>query len=289
MAPNILLVGNCQVRPIESLLKHLNNVEETHKIIVHLAKDSERETHNDLFKSADIIISQQIQDRYPCQAVRSSILKANHPDKIIFIPNLFYKGYTPDLRYLRLQGQGTLDGPLGDYHSSILLKCWKEGRTIEDTVQTYRSSKTWKERYHSAANDSLVEYKRRESTLDIKMANFIENNIANRQLFFTFNHPSKLLITELVKNIAKQLALKPTGQTSTDCAEPLDRFQVPIHPYTQKQLELTFEGPKRFLGVGISKDSGNERKTYRLKRLVTSFFRHYERNRQTMLERGVWS
>ena len=157
MAANILLVGNCQVRPIESLLKHLNSVEETHKIIVHLAKDSERETHNDLFKSADIIISQQIQDSYPCQAVRSSILKANHPDKIIFIPNLFYKGYTPDLRYLRLQGQGTLDGPLGDYHSSILLKCWKEGRTIEDTVQTYRSSKTWKERYHSPANDSPVE------------------------------------------------------------------------------------------------------------------------------------
>ena len=61
MAPNILLVGNCQVRPIESLLKHLNNVEETHKIIVHLAKDSERETHNGQFtfvitQEADFVI-----------------------------------------------------------------------------------------------------------------------------------------------------------------------------------------------------------------------------------------
>ena len=72
------------------------------------------------------------------------------------------------------------------------------------------------------------------------MANFIENNLSKSQLFFTFNHPSKLLITELVKNIAKQLELKPTGQTSADCAEPLDRFQVPFHPYTQKQLELSF-------------------------------------------------
>ena len=41
MAPKILLVGNCQVRPIACLLERLNIIEEAQTIIVHLAKDSE--------------------------------------------------------------------------------------------------------------------------------------------------------------------------------------------------------------------------------------------------------
>ena len=91
MAPKILLVGNCQVRPIEFLLRHLNNAEETNTIIVHLAKDSEREEYEHLLNSADIIVSQKIQDNYPCQTVRSWKIREEHRTKIIFIPSLFSK------------------------------------------------------------------------------------------------------------------------------------------------------------------------------------------------------
>ena len=287
MAPKILLVGNCQVRPIEFLLRHLNNAEETNTIIVHLANDSEREEYEHLLNSADIIVSQKIQDNYPCQTVRSSKIKEEHPTKTIFIPNLFYKGYTPDLRYYRLKGKGTLDGPLGDYHSSIILNCWKDGKTIEDTIQAYRSNRTWKKYYQNVAHESLVEYKHRENLLDIKLASFIEENLQKQQLFFTFNHPSKLLLTELVNKIATHLELRQTGNDVEVLAEPLDRFQIPIHPFTQKQLGLKFEGPTKFLGAGIRKKDPNERKTYSLKRLISRFFQHYSSKRDVIIELGV--
>lgn len=285
MVPKILFVGNCQVRPIESLLKHLSEVKKTQNIIVHLANNSERVQHEKLLNSADVIISQQIHDNYRCETVRSSIIKERHQKKIIFIPNLFYKGYTPDLCYLRLRGEGTLNGPLGDYHSSIILNSWKDGISIEDTIQIYRSSKTWKNHYWDVANDSLAEYKQRESSLDIKLTKFIENNLSKKQLFFTFNHPSKLLIIKLVEKIATYLELKRTGNSITQFAEPLNLVQVPIHRFTQKQLELKFDGPTKFHGVS---KCTNEKQTYRLKKLVTLFFQKYENNKNAILERGIW-
>ena len=288
MAPKILLVGNCQVRPIACLLERLNIIEEAQTIIVHLAKNSEYKEHENLLDRADVIVSQKIQDNYPCQTVRSSTIQEKYSHKTIFIPNLFYKGYTPDLRYLRLKQQGTLNGPLGDYHSSIILNCWKDGKSIEDTIRMYRSAKIWNERYRDAAQNSLSEYRRREEQLDIKLTKFIEKNLANQQLFFTFNHPSKALISKLVEKIASQLTLKSTGNSLAQLTEPLDRFQVPIHPFIQRQLELKFDGPTKFIGVGIKKNNSTERKSYRLKRLVILFFEHYNQNRQKIMEQGVW-
>ena len=174
---------------------------------------------------------------------------------------------------------------MGDYHSSIILNSWKDGISIEDTIQIYRSSKTWKKHYWDVANDSLAEYKRRESSLDIKLTKFIENNLSKKQLFFTFNHPSKLLIIKLVEKIATCLELKRTGNSITQFAEPLNLVQVPIHPFTQKQLELKFDGPTKFHGVS---KCTNEKQTYRLKKLVTLFFQKYENNKNAILERGIW-
>ena len=98
------------------------------------------------------------------------------------------------MRYIRLKGKPTLAGPLGDYHSSIIIHSWKEGLSQEQAQANYQSETIWEELYLDAASQSLQELRSREQILDIKISDYIEKEQSNQQLFFTFNHPSKHLL-----------------------------------------------------------------------------------------------
>ena len=285
-----VIVSNCQGRPLGSILTTLYEIECQDIIIVHLAKDSDAERFDACLNSADVVISQHIQDQYPCSFVRTSSLQQRLGDRLITIPNIFYRGYTPDLRYLRLRARGTLNGPLGDYHSSILLNAWKEGEDQDIALERYNNVDLWREQYSTIAEQSLAELQRRELELDIQISDCIATMQSQQQLFYSFNHPSKAMIKILADRIAEHLDLtpKPEGNASVEAMrEPLDRIQIPLHPFTRQHLGLNFPGPDRFQGEAM-KPGKRQPVHFQLPKLTKRFFKHYNNRRDEILEYGVW-
>ena len=280
----IAIVANCQARPLTTLLETCFKVRCLEPIIVHLANDENAEDYWNSLESADAVISQFISDTYPCAAIRTIQLKQRYGNRLLLIPNLFYKGYTPDLRYIRLKGKPTLAGPLGDYHSSIIIHSWKEGLSQEQAQANYQSETIWEELYLDAASQSLQELRSREQILDIKISDYIEKEQSNQQLFFTFNHPSKHLLEQLAYRIGKHLNLEPRSDYSTaSINEPLGRLQAPLHPFTKRQLALQFEGPQLFAGLNTEKTELDPFRTFKLQDIIHHFYQTYNERRNDIL------
>ena len=98
--PKVVIIGNCQSKPLGAILSRLFDIEVTAEILVHRTSDSEKPRYIPLIEAADHIISQQVNDGYPCQFVRTSEIRKSAQNRLLTIPNLYYEGYTPDLRYL---------------------------------------------------------------------------------------------------------------------------------------------------------------------------------------------
>ena len=286
MNPKIVLVANCQARPISTILRNHYNANVEEPIIVHLAKDDDAKECLSILNSADYIVSQSISKTYPCSFVRTESIKEKFGDKVILIPNLYYRGYNPDLRGIRLKGKGVLGGPLGDYHSQIIVDAWLRNDSPSEALQYYNSTPYWEEHYGNVASESLEELKRREKHIDIKITNFIKRRQAHRHLFYTYNHPSKLLLKTLVKRIARRLELEPNDTSDNNNREPLGRFRVPIHPFTQHQLGLTFKGPDQYQGNHPDKAT-NHFEYYSPEQMIEAFFKLYNQRAEDIRQHAL--
>lgn len=286
MTPKVVLVANCQARPIATLLNQNYEVEITDKIIVHLAKDNDFERYEQKLESADYIISQFINKTYPCEFVRTQNMQEKFQNKLILIPNLYYRGYTPDLRYIRIKGKPTLDGPLGDYHSQTIFNAWAKGDDPIATLKTYNSTDHWEQNYCDIASESLQDLQKREENLDICISDYINRMKSSEQLFFTFNHPSRPLLDELIRRIAKKMELNVTSSIPNQQYEPLGRFQAPIHPFVKASLQLKFEGPTVFQGNNRDKTIKKPAQFSTIE-IIENFFDHYNARKGDILELGV--
>ena len=137
----VAIAGNCQVAPLALILSRLFDIRISTTIPVHLTSDLEESKYIDKLQSADCVICHQVNDLYPCKFVRTSSLRKLVDDRLLTIPNLFYRGFTPDLRYLRFHDDQLVPGPLGDYHSAIIFDAWKDGHPNDIIQNIYEDEK----------------------------------------------------------------------------------------------------------------------------------------------------
>lgn len=282
MKIRVSVIGNCQARPIAHLLEGMfSNIQVNVIAIVHLLKNEQVNDYMPFFREADFIITQNISDTYPCDFVRTNSLSSEFKDKLIKIHNLFYRGYTPELIYLRLKGGGTLTGPLGDYHHQIIFDDWKSGLSQVQTIANVMSFEKWEMLFANIHQKSINELKERENFLDIKMFDDIEKTLQDERLFFTFNHPCLKLILMLVNKLSVHLELHQDKSFQySQIKEPLDKFIVPLSGYVTESLSLKFDQTNILYKGVCANESGvfSMAKSYTLKELVDSFFKYYDAN-----------
>ena len=56
--PKVVIIGNCQSKPLGAILSRLFDIDVTAEILVHRASDSEKPRYLPLIEAADHIISQ---------------------------------------------------------------------------------------------------------------------------------------------------------------------------------------------------------------------------------------
>jgi len=158
---------------------------------------------------ADIILVQLTADQFMHEHLRSSVVAARYPDKTAIWPNLFYSGQQPFLRYLTHPEISRINGPLDVYHDISILHEWRVAR--QTTSKTDIDLDDLKSRISEA---SLRELERRESKCSAGVSDIISDQRKVKRLFFTFNHPTVWLVTQLGKRLGAFLNLGPEIDTA---------------------------------------------------------------------------
>ena len=292
---NIVVLGNCQARPLAELLKaarpKINLLEVG---VVHLLRADQEKSYIETFQKADFIIAQQVADNYPCHFVRTGFLKGLFPDKVIAWMNLYYSGYNPELYYVRTLNRKPLLGPMGEYHIKTIFNAWAQGGTEAECLRQCNDYDFNKNMYQGVAEKSLNELRVRESVTDIKIACFIQERLKVNRLFFTMNHPASLLIQETARQILEHMGYVSNVRNVGPMREPLSTFIPPVNCYARDRHGEDSDNRKSFKGVDISCDESKSETTskrvariYSAAELIHKYFWLYSNNRAILRESGL--
>ena len=228
---NVLVIANCQARPIVNILRvYMGDVGTFDAIIVHLSSQDTLRVDEEKISKANLVITQYISPDYPAAHLATQKLKQSVNSKLVVVPNLYFRGYNPDLCYLNLVRSDSAGKVLsktrlqtlwGDYCSATGYKSWLEGKSVTETVAIYRwdCSETHGT-YRNTAENSIDELRRREASCDVGISDFIKETWISRRLFFTFNHPAEEVLIELVRR-------------TLDEAQIATRNKIPEHFFPQ--------------------------------------------------------
>jgi hypothetical protein len=269
----ILVLGNCQARPLSYLLCNGSGLTSLEPIILHLAKDADISRHAALCAEAEIIVAQATSDNFEPAHLASRRLKEQHGSKVIIWPNIFWAGQTPFLRYVSHKTFGRIDGPLDAYHDLRILQDWYRSRLDLDTPLREISVQDVQTR-------SLQDLKIKETACDVVVSDLIEAYGTSQRLFFTFNHPTAWLLSKMAERISGRIGLSGCVAVKEDW-EPLGRITPPNVVRDLHQQDATF------VGVRTGGALNSEVITYDSEALIRYFFEAYDQ--KTYLLRDLMS
>lgn len=274
----LLVIGNCQARPIGNVVARIcPNISLLDPIILHLAQESETERHLESLAQADIILSQRTDPSFALPHLRSNVVKATSPDNTIIWPNAFYTGQQPFLRYITNPASGRILGPLETYHDIRIFNAWRAQHLAQP--QSSLDEEAEAKRIHRASLDSLMQ---RDQYCDVSISDLIEDYHMKHRLFFTFNHPTLWVLNHLARRICEKLGLDYTP-ASNDQKEPLDRVIPPALPHLNTEsfrgMDFTLS-EKGKITMGASK-------AYSFDALKAASFAAYDHQKDMLLSQNL--
>jgi hypothetical protein len=208
MKNRILIVGNCQSAGYGFFLAAMcpDTEVEVFPLGTVAAEERERRVEEVIARKQDFdaVLSPPLSERFFSMAkdeIRASFL--NIP--VYIHTNVFFSGTTPDLTYVR-GSAGNCVGPIGEYHSKIVLYGFMNGLDVKETRSLFNRS-------FMAELDLFNEYRRSQDRLialdaesDIRITDMIFAAIKSDLLFFSNNHPTSRVFFEYARRMAARLA-----------------------------------------------------------------------------------
>jgi hypothetical protein len=272
----VLVIGNCQARPVASLLGEIDGFEIMPPIILHLAKDDEKQKHLAMIEAADVVLAQATSPSFPLKHLRSQVLREQAPGKILVWPNIFFAGQQPHQCYVSLPGWRCL-GPMETNHDLRVLRAWFQERHNIDFAAWIEHP----EFEEFVARKSLQELQVREEDCDVHISDLIDQKYKTEQLFFLFNHPRLRLLIQLTNRI-----LAKTGSTH-QLLMPDVVAREPLGRYTPPGLDME-AGAGSYLGSEVKLENDGRIVSgapyqYSLEALRTAYFNCYDHQQERLL------
>lgn len=220
----IQVIANCQARPVSAQIGRVApDIRILEPIILHLSKAEQKAEQLAQIAQADVIFAQLTQDGFQPAHLASADLKERFGDKVLIWPNIFYTGQQPYLRYFTHPKLGRLMGPLEALHDIRLYRSWKHSGRVDPNVLDH-SDPAFIASTHAL---SIAELEKKEARCHVTISDFLAANADNQRLFFTFNHPSQLVLAEMARRLLHSVGLDTDPQDDRSLPEPLARYQVP--------------------------------------------------------------
>lgn len=275
--PTIAIMGNCQAQELEAMaLMHSNCEVIRLPPVFMMAEDGEDEILSKI-ADVDIIFSQRVGDDYPIRYARTNYLKGVFPN-VISWPNIYHSGYFPDARYVYLDGLGKLVGPLDDYHLETVRTAYVEGVNVVDCLARYEVD-NFLAMYPDPVNASIAELNAREDDVDLKISDYIQNNVFSKKLFYTINHPVRSVLFEMISRMLNSAGLvieKPDFHPYA-----LSKINLPVYDAVQKLYGLNELSLGSFVGIdrlhiNTPIENAATRVFEDLMDVIESFYRFYD-------------
>jgi len=240
----IYIHGNCQSAAIKKMMLEAdptldvsNYVVSNHDMLDYM------DDYTNAVETADVIILQPISNNYRNES-RLSLRWINEhrkrASKIILIPSIYFNGYHPQI--IPVEGLAVfhfmpyIDVHVLDLHCRglspdlIKEKIDAEGFLNHDLVR-------------SDCFSSLAELVRREtqSSVDVKVSDFIFSRYRHTILFNSCNHPGRELMVYVTSQILSQMGLDVCPQSSG--FDHLCSDVINIYPSTSVALDLDIQSP----------------------------------------------
>jgi hypothetical protein len=215
---NVLFYGNCQLGSIKDFIlfdKNNYNVNITYiECFSTTLSDSEFDS---VIKNNDIIITQPICDNYRNMYYLSSnyiVNKCNPNCKIIFINNLYFDFYYINTSYSKDNTNINCNNLCYEFHD--IKEAFDKKIKIYYVLKNYINNINYKNKDEllSIAKNSILQLKQRydnmlqyskEYTYFIPISDYIKNNYRDKLLFYSPNHPTKILTHHISKKIIDKL------------------------------------------------------------------------------------
>jgi len=221
---NILFYGTCQSKAIKDILNFNSNNFTQHHIQCYSTNISKDDFDN-ILKICDIIITQPIPDNYRDKDYLSTTYMINNCKtncKVLIYQRQYFNFYYYDTIYYKYK-EDVLHRP-NDYHYKEMIEYHKQKKSVEDYLKeiVYNKNLKSKEELEFIANDSIKYLHDRDNDIInkyinpyrgnnyrniqyVSVVNYIKDNYKNKLLFYSMNHPTKILLQFVANEIIKKL------------------------------------------------------------------------------------
>ncbi len=255
---NIVVFGNCQGDQLTHLLRALlrgSGIE-----VLHLSNN--RRTGGMLpdeqilaaIQSCDLLVYQPLSKEHGSLSEENILAVLKAGASAISFPYIYNSGITSLCRAPRRSNHGY--GFI--YGEEIILQLLEEGLDMAAILDRYQKAEInfrLKERFQ----DSFQEMQLREEKTHIKLTDFIQNNYQQQKLFNTHNHPTNILLLEVIRQLLAKTSLPIEEQDlgklifpdlpETNC--PISPYDVQVHGYQFPHHQNWFEKGSELISLII--------------------------------------
>lgn len=242
---NILLLGNCQVRPLALLMQamlggaHVDAVELLPAAVARL-RDGEAGM-SALIEAADLIYFHPHDDALA--AFRASY--PSHVEKIRMVPRITFAAFHPDADYVEHADGKHMLGPLGAYHSVIVFYGWQKGLPESETLNLFREDVFRALGYFDYAPAAIESLMAEGERTGIDLAPLFETWSRRGCWMYSMNHPRLFVMADIARLLLarEKLDTLPGADMFVEDAMSLDPVW-PVYPGIAERLG--FEGSYLF-------------------------------------------
>lgn len=231
----VILYGNCHMQALYKLLNSSLSFNEKFVLYdIPYIQTIKNPAFFELpiFNECDVFIHQaiQINNRYGREFASENIIKKLKPScKVIAIPNIYHlpKFYfpqyleEPEYKWGIKNNKGTFT-----FRDRLIEDALRKGKSLRNIVDIYKDVNYEIDYIKTNYENFKEKILKREKDWDIKVSEFIDENITKSKLFFDPNHPRPIVI----RYIAEQVLIK-LGVVNNDLSKKdflLDSFEMPI-------------------------------------------------------------
>lgn len=244
-----IVYANCQNKMIGEYLNQssaFNQEYQIHRIPIHLLIEQKSTIPTELLQQAKLFIYQPVTAAHGDRA--SDFILQQLPDdcRCISFPSLYFEGYFPQQCKNPVHKRIKPNHPFGifPYGDKNIISLLAENKTEAEIIEILSNPDFYSAEYLLAnLHNTLAELERRESTITIKVSDFLREHYQQYYLFYTCNHPTDIIGIYIVNQILELLNFPSLGNPlafNNPARGVLDSIQIPLYPSVIKHLGLTF-------------------------------------------------
>ena len=285
MKKKVVFYGNCHTGAVIKNLRTCKEFNENYYIYpVEEIQNVKDPSYFDspFFSDCDVLIHQSIweKNRYGKEFASSNVISKVKKDcQVIAMPNLYH---LPTCLFPQLYDAPELRYKERTYffRDKIIDQGIIAGMTLKEIADKYYDYRFGAEKIRENYYKFLDVVEKREAEWDIKVKSFIDENIAQKALFYEPNHPTNVLIRYYTQELIKILFGRNITVPMVNDAE-MDTYQMPMLTevkdalglsYSSKDMEIRKTGTKiisvpmdirqyvdqYFASIWMSKDFANK-------------------------------